>query len=432
MRSSQLYSHDIHEDVQVGVDTIHQIKHKIQSFHIHTDSWLEEAWYRARSTKFYANIGDFSSERFALLPVVPKPVFKSQFEDFENKNSEGVVKYYETSGTTGQPTPTRRTKADLAWNYTGVALLWSEIIKTSDRSIILLPSDIAPIGDLVAGCCEIIGCATARAYPFTQGMVTWDRLEAIFRNFQPTVIWCSPGTLLQFTRVLKQRGTFDEVSAHVTKIMLSGEVVTKGMKEALESWWSARVFNASYGSTETGTIAAADANGDLNILQFSFLCEIMKADGSIEPLSAGMEGELIISSLHGYARPFLRLGTGDMVRVLPPVRDLHRLEILGRREETIQIGGKEYLAGDLEDLIYRIRDVTGYLVQIENGEVSRIVLEQLPAGASFDDIRDSAQALLSTTEIDVRIDVVSQLPVTTKSGAGLKNWKKSNVVRASQ
>ncbi|MCR5942612.1 phenylacetate--CoA ligase family protein [Ochrobactrum sp. XJ1] len=432
MRYSQLYPHDTDKSGQCGADAIQDIRHKIRSFDRHIDLWLEESWSRARSTAFYANLGDFSTERFASLPVVSKIDFKKKFADFENENCEDIVKYYETSGTTGQPTPTRRTKADLAWNYTGVALLWSEIIKTSDRSIILLPSDVAPIGDLVAGCCEIIGCATARAYPFTQGIVTWDRLEAIFRNFQPTVIWCSPGTLLQFTRVLKQRGTFDEVSAQVRKIMLSGEVVTKGMKEALEHWWSAKVFNASYGSTETGTIAAAGANGDLNILQYSFLCEIMKADGSIEPLSAGAEGELVISSLHGYARPFLRLGTGDMVRILPPIGDLHRLEILGRKEETILIGGKEYLAGDVEDLIYRVLDVTGYLVQIESGEVSRIVLEQLPAGASFDDIRRSAQALLSTAEIDVQIDVVSQLPVTTKSGAGLKNWKKSNVVRASQ
>ncbi|MVA18313.1 AMP-binding protein [Agrobacterium vitis] len=409
-----------------------EIEENLRNYQLYANIWLEESWERAKNTKFYSGIGDFSPEHFSSLPVVPKGVFKTFSFDFENTNIHGILKYYETSGTTGRPTPTKRTQLDLAWNYAGVALLWSEIVSADDRSVILLPSDIAPIGDLVAGCCEIIGCVTARAYPFTQGMVTWDRLEALFQSFQPTVVWSSPGTLLQFTRILRQRGTFDEVSRHVTKIMLSGEVVTKGLKESLENWWSAKVFNASYGSTETGTIAAVGANGDLNVLQYSFLCEIMKPDGSIEPMSAGAEGELIISSLHGYARPFLRLGTGDMVRILPPINELYRLQILGRREETISIGGREYLAGDIEDLIYQVPDVTGYLIQTADGEASRIVLEQLPRGASFDDIRNSAQELLLTSNIEVQIDVVSQLPVTTKSGAGLKNWKKSNIVRVSQ
>ncbi|WP_312808473.1 phenylacetate--CoA ligase family protein [Agrobacterium cavarae] len=395
-----------------------------------TDKWLSSAWDRASRSEHYRHIGNFTKHKFDSITPVNKRTFKESYSAFDAADAASIIKYYETSGTTGVPTPTKRTFEDIVWNYVGVSLLWGEVVDRSDRSIVMLPSDIAPIGDLIAGCCEIIGSVAVRCYPFTQGIVSWGRMEVLFQNFRPTVIWCAPGTLLQFTRVLRQRKSFDDIASSVVKIMLSGEVVTESLKRSLGHWWQAEVYNASYGSTETGTIAAAGRNGQLNVLEYSFLCELRNDAGEVSPLEEGARGELIISSLHGFARPMLRIATGDTVSIKAPESGLHSLEVLGRKEEAILIRDVPYLAGDIENHIYKIPDVTGYLLDVAEGSVTRVIVEQMPDGSSTDHIMQHATRILGDAGIDVRVEVVSQLPITTKSGAGLKNWKRSNILEA--
>jgi len=292
--------------------------------------------------------------------------------------------------------------------------------------LILLPSDVAPIGDFMAGVSELAGACVARCFPFTQGIVTWDRIEALCSRYQPTVLFASPGTLIQMMRVFKNRGTFRSCAASVARIMLAGEVVCKALQSMLGREWGACVHVASYGSTETGTIAATGADKTLRLLEYAAICEI-NTPSKVKPAEPGDCGRLIVTPLNGYARPLLRFDTGDHVRILDTPDGLGKsIEILGRDEERIVVGNRSLLTEEIEELIYGIEGLTGYLFK-QNEDALSIVLELDPEWSDrSEEMIAKARSSFSNSGISIPVMTVPQLPVTTKSGASLKNWKRSN------
>jgi phenylacetate-CoA ligase len=387
---------------------------------------LKQLWERARSAPAYAGLGPYSYEAFLNLPVIPKARLKQHPRDSEGREAARAIKYYESSGTGGTPTPTRRTAEDLLWNYSAVAVRWGEIINHEDRCAILLPSDIAPIGDMMAGVAELTGACVARCFPFTQGIVTWNRIEALCSRFQPTVLFASPGTLIQMMLVFKNRGTFRSCAASVTRIMLAGEVVCKALQRMLGREWGAEVHIASYGSTETGTIAATGADKTVRLLEYAAICEIDTPKGP-KRAEPGDSGRLVVTPLNAYARPLLRFDTGDQVRILATPDGLGKsIEILGRDEERIVIGNRSLLTEEIEELVYGIEGLTGYLFR-QSGESLSIVLELDPEWPDrSEETTARARSSLRDAGISIPVMTVAQLPVTTKSGGSLKNWKRSN------
>jgi phenylacetate-CoA ligase len=421
------------EPLRTANDTLKALKdadqRRLQDYQLER---LAATWERAEKSEWYrGRLGLFSPASFRELEVTPREALKQAPKAFDAVTIDEALKYYESSGTSGIATPTIRTRDDIAWNHASVWQQWGEIISVHDRCVILLPSDISPIGDLISGVCAIAGAATLRCFPFAQGIVSWDRIQAIAERYRPTALWSSPGTLIQLGRILRRRGAFAEFAASVNTIMLLGEIVPSSLCAALSRQWNARVYNASYGSTETGTVAATGASDALRLLDYSFLCEIRTPEG-IVPAAPGLTGELVVTTLNAFARPLLRFATGDIVR-LTQSADARwiSLEVLGREHERIRVGQSELFALELEERVYAISGVTGYQLKYRDGELSAISLEHAPEfkGRSSELAR-SAAASLRQCGVDVPIAVVEELPLTTKSGAGLKNWKRSNVVVA--
>ena len=70
--------------------------------------------------------------------------------------------------------------------------------------------------------------------------------------------------------------------------MLLGEVNTAAYRARLGGWWGATALDGSYGSTETGTLAAACAAGNQHLLPAATYFELATADG-VGPVSMATE-----------------------------------------------------------------------------------------------------------------------------------------------
>jgi phenylacetate-CoA ligase len=368
------------------------------------------------------------------LPPTPRSIVRERPELFAALTSERPFKYYETSGTTGRPMPTYRLREDIVWNVVSLTSAWRRVLQDEDRVAILLPSDLSPIGDTVSNVCELIGACHVRCYPFTLGIVDWDRIGELFLRFRPTAVFASPGVALQAMRLFKSRGTFARVREDVRKLMLLGEVCTTSLRERLAEAWGAQTYNASYGGTEMGTIAGTCRYGALHAFLQSFYLELWNGD-EVLPLCPGRSGELVVTTLNAHARPLLRYLTGDTVEIEAGESCgcrlwLPRLRIRGRAQEAVTIHGVPADVEGIEGVVYRSPDFTGYLVELsDDGSRTRLILERDPELQG--DGSDAAEAVrLAFLEHSVRWDavlVVSQLPTMTKSGAGQKNWKRTNV-----
>ncbi|MGC4805380.1 phenylacetate--CoA ligase family protein [Micromonospora sp. DT233] len=394
---------------------------------------LDRLWDRLADVPYYRHRSWAQERSLDGAPVTPKAALKNAPEEFLRSGVGPYYRYYETSGSTGVPTPTPRLAMDMVWNTASVSALWALSMRPGDRVASLLPSDVVPVGDLVATASEYLGCTLLRCYPFSQGITDWDRLEALFDRFRPEHVFAAPGVLLQWTRILKKRGRLDDVRSSVRSLMLLGEVSTSALRARLAEQWQAEALDVSYGSTETGTIAASCPLDRLHLLAHGFAAEILE-DGRLWAAEPGRSGELVVTTLNNYARPLVRYSTGDLVSVgdCPCGLGLPVLTVHGRAADQIVVAGVEISAGQVEDVVYGTAGVTGYLVQLKRSDptAARLVLER---DVDFSQSTDAVCASVSerfAAGLGVQLTqvvMVDQLPQTTKAGGSQKNWKRTNV-----
>lgn len=397
---------------------------------------LANLWERAQTAEYYNQLANMDSRRdFHTLPITPKNAVKDNIDAFTSAYGSSFLKYYETSGTTGKPTVTLRCPEDIIWNILSVASLWKNVLTSDDRVVTLLPSDVAPTGDLISYICEYLQIPFARCYPFAVGICDWDRLEHIFQHYHPTCIFAAPGVLIQWMRILKQRGHFGETQQSVNKILLLGEVCTSSLQDMLARNWQAKVYDASYGSTETGTLAVTCPQRRLHALMHSFLLELQQRDDQIVPFAPGQEGELIITPLNNYARPLLRYASGDFVKVESSDicscgLQLPVINVLGRRTDIIDVHGKTTDVETIERVIYSTEGITGYVIEMnQEKQTVRLLLEKDIdiQGETNGYIQKMIKVFHACGLYWDDVVLLNQLPAITKSGAGQKNWKKTNV-----
>ncbi|WIX91449.1 phenylacetate--CoA ligase family protein [Amycolatopsis sp. DG1A-15b] len=397
---------------------------------------LAALWERADRVPRYAADPAIRDRRFEDVGVLEKDELKADPTGFLATGVKGPIGYYESSGSSGRATPTPRTAEDTITNVIGVGSLWRTVLTGEpDRVAALLPSDVAPVGDFVAAVAEYLGHTFLRCYPFATGICDFDRLDRLFRGYRPTVVFGAPGVLTQWTRVLKTTGALADVTAGVRAVMLLGEVSLPGQRAKLAADWSAKVFDASYGSTETGTIAATCGDGGLHLLESGHLVELRRGD-KLVPAAPGESGELVTTTLNNHARPLLRFATGDAADILPDLcrcgLGLPLLRVHGRRAEQVTVGGVQLDEHGVGALVYDDPRLTGYLIQLDAHGGARLVVEKDvdvtgPDGELTEQVsRRFADAGITWTDVVA----VSQLPPVSKAGGSQKNWKRTNVVRA--
>ncbi|WP_426361963.1 phenylacetate--CoA ligase family protein [Streptomyces sp. E-08] len=391
---------------------------------------------------YFQDLPDVENRDLHAIPVTEKSSLKQRPELFLRQGADRFHKYYETSGSTGTPTPTPRLPADMAWNSVSVATVWARTLRPGDRVAALLPSDVAPVCDLVASVAEYLDCTMLRSYPFTQGICDWDRVESLFAGYRPQHVFVAPGVALQWTRLLKRHGRLAEISRGVESLMLLGEVSTAPLRARLAEAWDARVLDVSYGSTETGTIAASCEHDRLHLLAQSHLAEVRGDDGLV-PAEPGRTGELVVTTLNNFARPLLRYGTGDLVSVsagdsCPCGLRLPVLTVHGRESESVPVGGVPLTASAVESVVHSVPGVTGYLIQLKAveqgpdgaaGATARLVLERdVDYAADPEDLHEAVRVRFAERGVTwAQITSVAQLPALNKSGGSQKNWKRTNV-----
>lgn len=399
------------------------------------DGKLREVWERARHSSFYSGLGEYSFEAFQRLQPTPKASLKATPQAFCTVDYGQAAKYYTTTGTTGEPTPSPRLKEDIIWNAISVAHHWRHVIEPGSRVANMMPSDIVPVGDLIANVCEYLDASHVRAYPFTTGITDWERLCQLIASYQPTVLFIAPGVLVQLTRYLKQRQLLDEVARSLKSIMLLGEVNTLPFRERLALWWQCDVHDASYGSTETGTLATVTRDKVQRLTTATNYFELVLPDGRVVPPGKGLTGRLVVTPLNLYARPLLRLDTGDSVTITSdylPGEINPTVLVNGRDSDSVVVSGVDLEIRKIEEIVYGSCDATGYLIEVDRDrDTANLILERDVNWDNEQEAHLQDRLQWSTQErIQLRwhkILFVNNLSAVNKSGASQKSWKKTNL-----
>ncbi|WP_449432997.1 phenylacetate--CoA ligase family protein [Pseudomonas putida] len=399
------------------------------------DRKLQAVWRRAQHSAHYADIGHYSFGAFQRLPLTPKALLKRNPLKFCTVALGEAARYYATTGTTGEPTPTPRRKEDVIWNAVSVASHWQSVLRPGARVANLMPSDIVPVGDLIANVCDYLDVSHVRLYPFTTGITDWERVCKTFDTYRPTVLFIAPGVLVQLTRYLKQRDLLQAFAQSLRSIMLLGEVNTQPFRQRLARWWNCDVFDASYGSTETGTLAAVGDDQQMRLATATNYFELLLPDGNVVAPAEGLSGRLVVTPLNLHARPLLRLDTGDSVTITAPWqpgRASPSLVINGRDSDSVMVAGVGLEIRAVEEVVYGACDATGYVIEVDrDNDSAALILERDVHWDTAQEAQLQAH-LVQRSEQHMglrwsRVVFVNNLSALNKSGASQKSWKKTNL-----
>ncbi len=148
---------------------------------------------------------------------------------------------------------------------------------------------------------------------FSKSNLDDNRLKEIYAQmleFSPRWILIHPG-IASLLCDLVEKEQFPAISS-VVYVELTGEMVLDQLKKRIEKDFSCNV-KCHYGTMEVSTIGYEEGEY-YKINETSTFVEVLDKDGM--PVPEGETGNIYVTSLHNYAMPFVRYGTGDRGQLL--------------------------------------------------------------------------------------------------------------------
>lgn len=275
---------------------------------------------------------------------------------------ERVARVHASSGTTGKPTVSVYSRADLD--------LWAEVMARTLSIAGVTAADIVHnaygYGLFTGGLgvhigAEKIGCAVV---PVSGGLT--GRQVMLIEDFGATVLTCTPSYALVIADEAAAQGVDIQTRFKLRVGLFGAEPWTEGMRQAIEERLKLKAFNI-YGLTEIigpGVAAECEYQNGMHLFEDVFLPEVIDPDTG-ESLPYGEEGELVITTLTREAMPVIRYRTRDRTRLMAEPcacgRTLVRMDrIVGRTDDMLIVRGVNVFPQLIERTLLEIEDVEPY------------------------------------------------------------------------
>lgn len=231
------------------------------------------------------------------------------------------------------------------------------------------------------------------ATPLNRNVTDWETVVGGEAAATATVVGSTPSVLRSVGRRLAaERVPPRELFPNLRLAPTGGEPTTPRMRADLKELWGFDSVQDTYGTTETGLVAAAvDESRLLVPLLDRFLLEVFPhesdpgdpdtaaVDGGALDAPAGPDpvdvrevtepttGSLLITDPEREVVPLYRYRIGDVVTV-HPASDVPRLEVLGREDNAVNLGGALLYERDVEQAL---DDVYGLALRTWKAFVAR-------------------------------------------------------------
>ncbi|MDA2935200.1 AMP-binding protein, partial [Acidobacteria bacterium AH-259-D05] len=291
-----------------------------------------------------------------------------------------VVRYHQTSGTTG--TPIRLGFSHRDWNW------WLECwgyglaacnLTPEDRVLVCFPFNLfvgwwgGQDAARLLRCCVYSG----------GGMSTLQRLQVI-QDHEITVLMGSPSYLLQLAFVAESELGWRPHDLHVRKLICGAEPggSIPATRRRLEKAWGAEVFD-HLGASEVGPwgYECSLHPGGVHICESFFLMELLDPE-TYEPTQTGQLSRAVVTSLEKYTQPIIRFDLKDLVRSAEQAcacgRTFRWVEggILGRADDLMKIRGVLFSPQGVEDVVRSFDQITDYRIIVSRkGKLDELTLK---------------------------------------------------------
>lgn len=203
----------------------------------------------------------------------------------------------------------------------------------------------------------------ALVVPTGSGAVTpSERQVKIAREWRTNVLMGTPSYILHLADVAERMGLNPSKDFQVRITIHTSEALTEPMRKAIQERWGVQAYD-NFGSVETGspTFECEEKHG-YHINEDGYIFEVLDPD-SHEPVAAGQDGVLVVTSLFKEAAPVIRYNLEDTSSLqeglCPCGRTFKRLaKIKGRVDEMVKIRGVAFYPTAMEAILERFPELT--------------------------------------------------------------------------
>jgi phenylacetate-CoA ligase len=276
-------------------------------------------------------------------------------------------RFHQTSGTTGKPLRVLDTPE--SWDWWGRC--WGFVLTgagLTENDRLFVPFSFGPFIGFWAAL-EGARIINTMMIP-GGGRDSLERLH-LMKELGVTAICCTPTYALRLAEVA-QEAEFDLNEIPLRISILSGEpgANVPATKTRVESVWNVKSYDHA-GASEVGAHSfecEIQPNGT-HVNESEFIVEVLNPD-TLEPVSEGEQGELIITNLGRIGFPVIRYRTGDLVRLNHEPckcgRTFPRFEggVLGRVDDMVVVRGINVFPSAIENLIRRSDEVEEFRITV--------------------------------------------------------------------
>jgi phenylacetate-CoA ligase len=411
-----------------GTITLDEVNSQNQNYLIQILNYVStESPYYSRRLKNVLIPNSIEQLNLKSIPFTTKDELRKVGMDICSLNMNEIGTYYETTGTTGIPTPCPRAQIDISTSGSFVHKAMADIYRRSFGSTkaltaIMGPSELYAFGDTYGEICRDLGIPYVRLWPESP-RVGIEKASELITNLKVKALICSPAIALSLARLYAGKGIDPRKSA-VNQIFVLGELCTPEMLRNISEIWNADCTHGLYGSQEIHALATGCIEGNLHISETNYIVEIIPIEGIHKDI-----GELCITMLVPGAKPLIRFRTGDLASIKEATSckcgSCSRvLKIFGRVDDIVRISGEKYLPAEIEShILNNLNKVEGYkfdITKLNSGE-DNLLLSVITQQKNLDFIATEKKLTeLFKAKVDLRIQ--DSLDAQTETGAYV-SWK---------
>ncbi len=326
-------------------------------------------------------------EDIAKLPFTAKQDLRDAFPfGFLTVDKKQLIRLHASSGTTGKSTAVFYTRGDIE--------NWTEMLARCMTMVGMTSDDIfqnmTGYGMFTGGLgmhygAERIG---ALAIPMGAGNTKWQ--IANMKIYGTTVIHVTPSYALHLCEEMAAEGIDPRKDLKLRIGLLGAEPYSEGTRHKVQDALGIDVFN-SFGLSEMNGPGVAfeciHKNG-MHLWEDHYILEIIDPK-TLEPVPAGVKGEMVMTTLTREGMPLIRYRTRDLTSVLPgdcPCGRSHRRidRIMGRSDDMMIIKGVNVFPSQIEDALMAMPEVGGnYQIELMRKEGSDHIAVNVEVAESF-------------------------------------------------
>lgn len=325
-----------------------------------------------------------------------------------------IVRVHASSGTTGKATVVSYTRKDIE--------VWSECVARELVMCGLSQEDIIQVaygyGLFTGGLGLHYGAENLGATTVPMSTGNTKRLVTMMEDFGATAIACTPSYLLHIAEVVEEMGALDKIKLKTA--ICGAEPWTENMRLQIEEKLHIHAHDI-YGLSEIcgpGVACDCQFHNGLHVQEDHFYPEIVSAD-TLEPVSEGVTGELVFTTLTKEGMPLLRYRTKDLTSIdRTPCecgRTLPRISrFKGRSDDMLIIRGVNVFPSQVEAALLEMGETTPHYLMIVDRVDNLDTLEVLVEVDEKYFTGDSAQLEALSRKITAQLKSALQIAVKVK------------------